>query len=298
MTGPLMKGVVCKICGFAEHDILYRGPIRVGRFGQLSAESHTVWRCGGCWAGYLPAPEADYVSGEYRILVDGSDTAEDFYRLHDGEQAEKLRLLGTGGLRGSVVMDVGCGAGSFLDLVKGLCRLTIGIEPTASLRQAVVAKGHVAFPYCSDVAAEWEGRVDVAALFSVIEHVDDPRGLLKDIRRLLRPGGRLLLSTPNRRDWLLDVLPDDYASFFYRLVHTWYFDADALRRLVELAGFAQASVVYSHRFDLSNAVLWLREKRPTGLGKLDVPDSADSIFRATLEASGRADYLYCSCING
>ncbi len=293
-----MKGVACAICGCAEHDVLYRGPIRVGRFGHLSAEPHTIWRCGGCCAGYLPAPETDYESGAYRTLVDGGDTAEDFYRLHDGEQAEKLRLLGTEGLRGAVLMDVGCGAGSFLDLVKGVCRVTIGIEPTASLRQAVVAKGHVGFPYCSDAAAEWEGRVDVAALFSVIEHVPDPKALLHDIRRLLRPGGRLLLSTPNRRDWLLDVLPDDYAPFFYRLVHTWYFDADAMRRLAELAGFAQASVFYSHRFDLSNAVLWLRDKRPTGLGKLDLPGSADSIFRATLEGSGRADYLYCSCTNG
>jgi SAM-dependent methyltransferase len=228
--------------------------------------------------------------------VDGTDEPEDFYRLHDGEQAEKLRRLGTGGLRETLLVDVRCGAGSFLDLVKGLCRITVGIEPTPSLRQAVAAKGHLAFPYCSDVPGEWEDKTDIAVSFSVIEHVEHPRGLLEDIRRLLKPGGRLLLSTPNRADWLLDVLPDDYAPFFYRLVHRWYFDAASLTRLVELAGFAGVSVSYVHRFDLSNAVLWLRDKRPTGLGKLDLDAAWNDGFRSALEATGRADYLYCAAV--
>jgi len=293
-----MTGTPCKICRAAEHDVLYHGPIRVGRFGSMSATPQTVWRCRSCGAGFLPADGADYTSGGYRALVDGSDAPDEFHRLHDGEQAEKLRVLGTEGLRGTVLMDVGCGAGSFLDLVKGFCRSTIGIEPTKSLREAVLAKGHTAFPYCADVAKEWEGRVDVAVSFSVIEHLEQPRELLEDVRRLLKPGGRLLLSTPNRRDWLLDVMPEEYGSFFYRLVHTWYFDASALQRLVELAGFVEVSVAYAHRFDLSNAVLWLRDKRPTGLGKLELSTSADAAFRALLEGAGRADYLYCSCVNG
>ena len=109
----------CKICGSVEQSVLYRGPVRSGRFGQSSINLQTVWLCGGCGAGYLPSQAVDYASAEYRMLVDGSDAPEDFYRLHDGEQVEKLRMLGTGSLRDMVLMDVGCGAGSFLDLAKG-----------------------------------------------------------------------------------------------------------------------------------------------------------------------------------
>jgi SAM-dependent methyltransferase len=286
----------CRICGDHGREVLYRGPIRVGRFGQRSAEPRTVWRCTGCGVGHLPGPSVDYASGEYRALVDGSDSPEDFHRTHDPEQVERIRMLGTGGLRGAVLMDVGCGAGSFLDVVKGMCRATIGIEPTPSLRQAARAKGHEVFPYGHDVPPERSGTVDIAVAFSLVEHVDDPRSLLQDIHRLLRPGGRLLVSTPNRRDWLLEVLPDDYAQFFYRLVHTWYFDADALAALLRLAGFTEISVAYLHRFDLSNAILWLRDKRPTGLGKLEVAAAWSDSFRSMLEATGRADYLYGACV--
>lgn len=288
---------ICKICGSADQAVLYHGLVRTGRFGQCSAQPQTVWRCGGCGGGYLPAQMVNYESAEYRTLVDGSDAPEDFYRLHDGEQAEKLRMLGTGGLRDTVLIDVGCGAGSFLDLVKGFCKTTIGVEPTPSLREAIVKKGHIAFPYCHEVADIWEGQVDVAVSFSVIEHLKDPLVLLREIRRLLKPGGRLLLSTPNRRDWLLELLPDDYARFFYRTVHTWYFDAEALSKLARLAGFVEPSVSYLHRYDLSNALLWLRDKRPTGLGALKTEAGEDAIFRGMLEANGRADYLYCSCVN-
>jgi SAM-dependent methyltransferase len=282
----------CIICGGKEHAVLYHGPVRAGQFGSVSADPRTVWQCGSCGAGHLAAAGPDYDSAEYRRLVDGSDRPEDFHRLHDAEQAEKLRALGSASLRDAVLVDVGCGAGSFLDLVKGFCRTTIGIEPTPSLRAAVAAKGHQAFPYCADVPDTWTGRADVAVAFSLVEHVEDPLTLLRDIRRLLKPQGRLLISTPNRRDWLLDILPDEYAPFFYRTVHLWYFDAEAVERMMRIAGFTDITVAYHHRFDLSNAILWLRDKRPTGVGKLPIGGGASEVFRSLLEASGRADYLY------
>jgi hypothetical protein len=98
--------------------------------------------------------------------VDGSESLEDFHRLHDGEQAGKLHLLGTDRLRDTVLMDVGCGAGSFLDLVEGYCRTTIGIEPMTSFRKTLTDKGHLAFAYCAD-AKDWQGQVDLAVCFSV-----------------------------------------------------------------------------------------------------------------------------------
>jgi SAM-dependent methyltransferase len=197
-----------------------------------------------------------------------------------------------------VLVDVGCGPGSFLDLVKGFCRTTIGIEPTPTLRGEASKKGHLTFPYCADVPDAWVGRADIAVAFSLVEHVEDPLSLLRDIRRLLKPRGRLLVSTPNRSDWLLEILPTEYAAFFYRIVHLWYFDADALGRLLSAAGFADVAVSHHHRFDLSNAILWLRDKRPTGLGAIAVPGGASEVFRGLLEANGRADYLYGLGVKG
>ena len=285
----------CRLCGTDQWNPLYHGPIRQGRFGELSAEPQTVLRCGGCGVGFLPAPSTlDYADTTYRELVDGDASPERFYEVHDAEQADKLRLLGLGGLRGKVLADVGCGAGSFLDLVKGMAAATLGVEPTRSYHSALLAKGHVVFPYCDEVPDEWKGRVDVAVCFSVVEHVPDPAALLRDVRALLRPGGELLISTPNLQDWLLELIPEAYAPFFYRAVHTWYFDAASLAALGRLTGFAVSRIEHVHRFDLSNLLLWLRDRRPSGLGKIPVDPVVNAAVRRWLESVGRADYLYAS----
>ena len=46
------------------------------------------------------------------------------------------------------------------------------------------------------------------------------------------------------------------------------------------------------RFDLANFLLWLRDRRPSGLGKVAIEPVLDASFRASLCASGRSDYLY------
>lgn len=285
----------CHICGASVRTPMYHGPIRVGRFGNVSDEPRTVWRCGGCGAGYLDHRSAiDYESSEYRELVDGAQSAAHFYALHDPEQADKLRFVGAERLRDRVVADVGCGAGSFLDLAKGVAAATLAIEPTRAYHETLSARGHVVFSYAEQVAVEWVGSVDLALCFSVVEHVQDPVALLRGIRRLLKGDGRLVLSTPNARDWLLELMPEEYAAFFYRLVHQWYFDAASLERLALRAGFSACTVTHVHRFDLSNLFLWLRDRRPTGMGRVAVSASLDAAYARWLESTGRSDYLFAT----
>lgn len=283
--------VPCTICGLSSWSTLYHGPIRVGKFGSLSAHAQTVWRCGGCGVGFLEGATVDYESDEYRKLVNGNAGPDTYYHLHDGEQALKLGLVGTGGLRDKVVADFGTGAGAFLDLVKGLAGTTIAIEPTKTFHAELLRKGHIVFSYGSQVGSELLGKVDLAFSFAVVEHVEDPLCLFREIRSLLAPGGRALVTTPNLADWLLDLLPEDYGSFFFRQVHRWYFDASSLTALGELAGFRCVRPIHVHRFDASNFFLWLRDRCPSGLGKLRVPVSMDAMWARALEQSGKSEWV-------
>jgi 2-polyprenyl-3-methyl-5-hydroxy-6-metoxy-1,4-benzoquinol methylase len=224
--------------------------------------------------------------------VDAGADPQRYHALHDGEQAERLAFLGTGGLRGRTVADIGSGAGSFLDLVRGLSGHTLAVEPARTFHDVLRASGHEVYSYAAEAVGAWGGRVDLAVSFSVIEHVPDPLQFLRDIHALLRPGGELVLSTPNLDDWLLALLPEDYGRFFFRTVHIWYFDSKALVRLAERAGFAPCQVSFHHRFDLANLLLWLRDRRPSGSGATAVPPGLDQAFRTALQETGRADYLF------
>lgn len=121
----------------------------------------------------------------------------------------------------------------------------------------------------------------------------NPRAFLEEIRPLISSSGSLLISTPNRDDILMELLPEDFPAFFYRVVHRWYFDAKSLADCARRAGYSVAQTRHVHRYGLSNALAWLRDRRPTGRARLaGIEPLADGLWRDYLEATGHSDCLY------
>lgn len=288
----------CEICG-ADLAVAYAGPVRAGRFGKL-VEGAVVGRCAGCGVERLDEASnvdaAVYEGVDYRRMLGEADDAAGFFAAHDATQPRNLAFLRAEDLdlRGRVVADVGCGAGSFLDHVAGLAARCIAVEPCAAYHPSLLERGYTVHPYAGAAAAAAPACADVVTAFAVIEHVPDPRGLLADMARLCKPGGAVVVSTPNRRDVLMGLLPDAYPAFFYRAVHRWYFDVASLSRCAALAGLETVAVRAVHRFGLSNALRWLRDRAPGGDRPLDGVDSAelDALWARHLEAAGTADYLF------
>jgi SAM-dependent methyltransferase len=208
-------------------------------------------------------------------------------------QLQNLSVLWPNSIRGRAVADIGCAAGSFLDHIHGLTETAVAIEPFTGYHDSLRARGYDVFQYTNDAAKAWTGRVDNAFSFSVLEHVDNPRRFLSDIAALLTDDGELMLSTPNRTDALMELLPDAYPAFFYRSVHRWYFDAASLSALAEHAGLIVREIRCVHRYSLSNALRWIRDRKPGGREDLPHIDARlDAVWQRHLEAEGAGDYLY------
>lgn len=288
----------CEICGAHEWRTVYQGPVRDGAFGSLQ-DGATVARCDGCGverlAEHICPDESFYETEAYRQKLGQGLTTGDYFAAADELQGFALQAIGPASLRGKTVADVGCAGGSFLDHVAGLAGRLVAIEPSSIYRDSLGERGYSIFPYAADAAAEFAGKVDFAVSFQVIEHVRNPRDFLAGIRPLLRPGGTLLITTPNRRDILMDLLPDDFPAFFYRVVHRWYFDAEALAECAQAAGYAVDNVRFVHRYGLSNALAWLRDRRPSGRARLaGIEPTADRSWTDYLERAGQADCIYMS----
>jgi len=125
------------------------------------------------------------------------------------DRARRQARMLAGILRGNqgpaVIVDVGCGDGSALAVAAAYnpAHRFAGVDWSAdALRQAqsrglTVLRASVAAPGLP-VA---DGAADVVIMSELIEHLVDPDAAVAEARRVLRPGGWLLLSTPNLAAW-------------------------------------------------------------------------------------------------
>lgn len=282
----------CPTCHIPIVETRYQGPIRTGKPGTSSETFHRVDSCTTCGLAFLDLDTVDYSDSSYRKSVDGERGFEDFAPIHDWEQASLLAAIGTAHLAGMRVVDVGCGGGRFLDLVGRFSGSeTVAIEPSVAFESILRAKGNHFFRSIEAACVDYRNSMDLAVSFDVIEHVENPVAFAKDIGLLMRPGGRVVIGTPNLDQILLRLLPEDFGRFFFRRVHRWYFSPKALRMCLEAAGFSNVSVRSIQRFDFSNLALWLRDRVATGIGREVFPKLLTTNLTAALEATDLGEYL-------
>ena len=119
----------------------------------------------------------------------------------------KVHLRPESDIAGQRVLEIGCGRGGF-----SLWLATQARRPrllvSADLSTVAVAKGKAALLQHHVDAPRWEvadiesipharGTFDTVISCETIEHVPDPRRAIRELARVLRPGGRLFLTTPN-----------------------------------------------------------------------------------------------------
>jgi SAM-dependent methyltransferase len=144
---------------------------------------------------------------------------------------------------GGRALDIGCGNGGWLLKLRTLGWRVEGVEFSAQACQQARAAG-LTVHQGSLVDAELPSEhFDVVRIWQTLEHVPDPAGVLREIARILKPGGQLLVGVPNAGGWLARA----WGPLWFDLDvprHLWHFTAPELRALVEQAGMRVDSIGY------------------------------------------------------
>ena len=285
----------CPVCEAISWRLVFQEKIRDGLFGQYTTDDARIVECESCSLQKLDffvlTPEK-YESDEYRIKYNGTKEETDLLALHDAEQANRLAVIGTKSLRNSVIVDIGCGHGAFLDSVKGLASRTIGIEPFSDLHPSLVRRGHEVFSPLDEKIKTFRSSADLVTSFGVIEHLEDPFGHLELAWNLVKPGGRLILQTDNLNEILFTTAAKNFKRFFYRTAHNWYFSPETLKKLAMRANLEGIKVSTIQEYGFLNFIQWQKEGKPTGnSGGYFLGSDFEAIWRSSVERTEQGSLI-------
>jgi SAM-dependent methyltransferase len=127
------------------------------------------------------------------------------------------------------LLDIGGGNGIVSVALKAASQLPIVMEPRAHAARVAGERGLPVIEAEFQSTRLAESLLPAAALFDVLEHIEDARGTLLALKRALRPGGRLYLTVPAHQ-WLWSRADEEAC-------HVRRYRADELTQLLEGAGF-------------------------------------------------------------
>jgi len=213
-----------------------------GRFWTRKA-GRDVWRCPSCRLVWVPeglvvdeAGASIYEGDTPIFLQDGNEQ----YYLDETNLVscrQKVEWIGEHVDRGARLLDAGANFGHFLSVARDRYD-AVGIELSRAAvkwsREHFGVNNHAASLY--DLPEDLRGPYDAVTLFDVIEHVPEPKEALLALRRVLRSGGSLFLSTPDAGSAVARGLGGRW-HYLDPVQHIVLFDRRNLARLLEEAGF-------------------------------------------------------------
>ena len=135
------------------------------------------------------------------------------------------------------LLEIGCARGDFLRVARESFDAS-GVEPNPELADSA---SQVA-PVYRDVIERtpWSG-FDVVASFHVIEHVDSPRSFVRAAAERLKPGGLLVIETPNINSLPFKLLRSRWRQFIPE--HYFFFSPNTMSRLLSEHGLRIESII-------------------------------------------------------
>ena len=233
----MLAQVACNCCGSEDFTIA---------FEPGSAQRYQIVRCKRCDLMYVnPRPEDPehvVISRHIETEDTGPDDLEKLQRI-EKEQLQvrdydvTRKLLNSLYPRRGKLLEIGSGFGFLLAAFKADGWDVQGVDPNRQACKFASQFNHIdARPGTLEEMAYDNETFDVVVMNHVIEHLPDPLAALKEINRVVRHSGHVVIETP-RYDTLAFRLLGKRERSLSCEGHVYFFTTDSLRRTYEAAGF-------------------------------------------------------------
>jgi len=278
-----MPNRTCLVCGgqlFEEPLLRYHNMPKAAQnlpdadaVDQETGVDLTVFQCSGCGLVQLDCEPVAY----YREVIRAAGLSQ---VIRDSKRTQFADLIERYSLLGKKIIEIGCGRGEFLRLLKPMDVKAYGLEFSLDAVDHCLRDGlAVSQGYLDDTTVSPEGPFDAFLLLMFLEHMPYPSAAFKGLHRNLSPGAIGLIEVPNFDMMLRDKLFSEFIPD-----HLSYFTADTLRTTLNLNGF---DILESSELRDSYVLSVVVRKR----GQIDVSDFFEYQARITTEIREHIDAL-------
>jgi len=230
-TTPLPEN--CPLCDSKRLTVQY-----ARAHDYITGDVFTVWQCDVCGIALTyPKPIAldRYYPTHYRQYHPLALWAlEQFYKMRVRSWTRSFK-------RGGRALEIGCGDGFMLHLLKWAGWEVLGTERTPEMAQRAMDLFDVPVIVSDPTHLASEGLFDLIILFQVLEHLGNPLSMLEACVQLLSPNGVLVIGVPNFASWQSAFGRDSWLHLDVPR-HLFHYSPTSLRKALERVGLCVIDV--------------------------------------------------------
>jgi len=227
---------ICPGCGSTD----IRGLFNVKDF-TVSGEEFPIWVCGYCSLRFTQnIPDANSIGRYYKSeqYISHTNTSKGLInRLYHLVRKRTLKLkLGlinkTLGRSSGQLLDIGAGTGAFAAFMKENGWQVTGLEPNQPARESAFAINKVNLLPSEELFKLPGESFDAITLWHVLEHVHQLHEYLEQIRKLLKPNGRIFIAVPNYTSRDAESYKEYWAAYDVPR-HLYHFSPKSMQVILE-----------------------------------------------------------------
>lgn len=231
-----------------------------------------------------------------RNVIATPETPEETFRRRAKLQDYRFEALLPYIPEGSVALEIGGGCGNFIGELLHSGRLAAASLVESCTRHLDYARNRFPGLSClTDMASQAPASHDLIIMLHVLEHIPEPRPLLAECVRLLKPGGKIIVETPASTDPLISMYNcTAYKDFYFQPMHPYVYCQSTFDHLFSAFGFSALAFEHVQRYSLSNHLIWLSKGRPGGDTTLDalLGPECQAAYRSSLRTSSLTDTIF------
>lgn len=161
---------------------------------------------------------------------------------------ERLKIINSYSKKARL-LDIGCALGFFLEIARNDGWNAQGLEIAKFAYEYATNK--LELPVMNKTLEEAKFKsdsFDVVTIFDVIEHLPNPNGTIKEIRRILKPNGLIAITTPNIGSIPAKLLGKNWEEIKRVREHIYFFSENTLKKMLEVNKFKVLKTESAGRF--------------------------------------------------